>query len=43
MGQFVEAEPRFAASRADVVVKTDDTVYVFEFKLTGNGSAETAL
>jgi len=43
MGQFVEAEPRFAAGRADAVVKTDDTVYVFEFKLTGNGTAETAL
>jgi len=43
MGQFVEAEPRFAAGRADAVAKTDDTVYVFEFKLTGNGTAETAL
>ena len=43
MGQFVEAEPRFAAGRADVVVATADTVYVFEFKLTGNGTAEDAL
>jgi len=25
------------------VVITDDTVYVFEFKLTGNGTAEDAL
>ena len=29
--------------RADCVVKTADTVYVFEFKLSGNGSAEDAL
>jgi hypothetical protein len=43
MGQFIEAEPRSAAGRADAVVKTADTVYVFEFKLTGNGTAETAL
>jgi hypothetical protein len=43
MGQYVVAEPRFAVGRADAVVITDDTVYVFEFKLTGNGTAETAL
>jgi len=43
MGQFVEAEPRFAAGRADVVVTTADTIFVFEFKLTGNGTAEDAL
>ena len=29
--------------RADCVVKTADAVYVFEFKLSGNGSAEDAL
>ena len=29
--------------RADCVVKTADTVYIFEFKLSGNGSAEDAL
>jgi hypothetical protein len=43
MGQFIEAEPRSAAGRADAVVKTADTVYVFEFKITGNGTAETAM
>jgi len=43
MGQFVEAEPCTAIGRADAVVITDDTVYVFEFKLTGNGTAEDAL
>jgi hypothetical protein len=43
MGQFIEVEQRSAAGRADAVVITDDTVYVFEFKLTGTGTAETAL
>jgi hypothetical protein len=43
MGQFVEAEPRSAAGRADAVVITADTVYVFEFKLSGNATAEDAL
>ena len=43
MGQFVEVEPRFAAGCADVVVTTADTVFAFEFKLTGNGTAEDAL
>ena len=40
-GQFVETEVRSARGRADAVVKTKDTIYVFEFKL--NGSAEEAL
>ena len=43
MGQFVETEVRSSHGRADVVVTTDDTVYVFEFKLTGKGTAESAL
>jgi len=43
LGQYIEAETRFAAGRADVVVYTADTVYVFEFKLTGKGTAEDAL
>jgi len=43
MGQFVEVEPQSAVGRADAIVKTDDTVYAFEFKLTGNGTAEDAL
>ena len=28
---------------ADCIVVTADTIYIFEFKLTGNGSAEDAL
>jgi len=43
MGQFIDAEPRSSAGRADAVVATADAVYIFEFKLTGNASAEDAL
>ena len=41
MGQFTQAEVRSAKGRADAVVKTNDYIYVFEFKL--NGTAERAL
>ena len=43
IGQYIEAEPCTADGRADAVVITGDTVYAFEFKLTGNGTAEDAL
>ena len=43
MGQFVEAEQRSAAGRADAVVITASTVYVFEFKIDENASAEDAI
>ena len=43
MGQFVQTEVHCAKGRADAVVITADTVYIFEFKLSGNGSAEDAL
>jgi hypothetical protein len=43
LGQYTGAELRSAAGRADAVVKTDDTIYVFEFKLnTGEGKTWTA-
>jgi hypothetical protein len=41
LGQYVEAEVRSSHGRADMVVKTKDYIYVFEFKL--NGTAEEAL
>ncbi|SHJ32383.1 ATP-binding protein [Bacteroides stercorirosoris] len=41
MGQFVDTEVRSSRGRADAVVKTKDTIFVFEFKL--DGSAEDAL
>jgi hypothetical protein len=41
MGEFAQAEVASAAGRSDMVVIRKDTVYVFEFKLTG--TAEEAL
>jgi hypothetical protein len=43
MGEFIRVEESSAAGRSDAVVVLPDTVYVFEFKLTGNGTAEDAL
>ena len=43
MGQFAQTEVHCATGRADCVVRTTDTIYLFEFKLSGNGSAEDAL
>jgi hypothetical protein len=43
MGQFIEVEQRSAIGRADAVVITDDSVFVFEFKLTENATAEEAV
>ena len=43
MGQFVQTEVKSAKGRADAVVKTSDTVFVFEFKMDTNGTAEDAL
>ncbi|MGI5066823.1 ATP-binding protein [Treponema putidum] len=43
MGQFVETEIHCAAGRADCIVHTADTIYIFEFKLEGNGSSEDAV
>ena len=43
MGQFIQTEVHSAMGRADCIVQTADSVYIFEFKLSGNGSAEDAL
>ena len=43
MGQFVETEIHCAAGRADCIVHTADTIYIFEFKLDGNGSSADAI
>jgi hypothetical protein len=43
MGQFIEVEHRSAIGRSDAVVTTGDTVFVFEFKLTENATAEEAI
>ena len=43
MGQFVQTEVHCSTGRADCVVTTADSIYIFEFKLSGNGTAEDAL
>jgi hypothetical protein len=43
LGQYTEAEVRSSRGRADAVVKTESTVYVFEFKLSAGASVEDAL
>ena len=41
MGQYVDAEVKSAVGRADVVIKMQDAIYVFEFKV--DGTPEEAL
>jgi len=43
MGQFVQTEVKNNKGRADAVVKTADYIYVFEFKMDDNATAEDAL
>ncbi|MDR0681183.1 MAG: ATP-binding protein [Dysgonamonadaceae bacterium] len=43
MGQFVQTEVKSATGRADAVVKTAGAVYVFEFKLDDQATAQQAL
>ncbi|MDR1222377.1 MAG: ATP-binding protein [Tannerella sp.] len=43
MGQFVQTEVKNNKGRADAVVKTAGNIYVFEFKMDDNATAEDAL
>lgn len=43
MGQFVQSEIHCAKGRADCIVHTKDTIYIFEFKLMSAGSADDAI
>jgi hypothetical protein len=43
MGQFVQNEVKNSKGRADAVVKTAGSIYVFEFKMDDNATAEDAL
>ena len=43
IGQFVQTEVHCSTGRADCVVTTADSIYLFEFKLSGNGTAEDAI
>jgi Holliday junction resolvase-like predicted endonuclease len=43
MGEFVQTEVSSAIGRADAIAVVNDIVYIFEFKLTENATAEDAL
>jgi hypothetical protein len=43
LGQFVQTEVKSSKGRADVVVKTVDSIYIFEFKMDSNATAEDAI
>ncbi|UTC76529.1 ATP-binding protein [Treponema sp. OMZ 799] len=43
MGQFVQTEIHCAKGRADCIVHTRDSIYIFEFKLMSVGTAEDAI
>ena len=43
MGQFTQTEVVSARGRSDCVVHTLDTIYVFEFKLAGSGTPQSAI
>jgi hypothetical protein len=43
MGQFVQTEVKSARGRADAVVYTANAIYVFEFKMGKNATAEQAI
>jgi hypothetical protein len=43
MGQFIQTEVKSSAGRADAVIQTSETIFVFEFKMANHGTAEDAL
>ncbi|MDR1222026.1 MAG: ATP-binding protein [Tannerella sp.] len=43
LGQFVQTEVKNNKGRTDAVVKTANNIYVFEFKMDSNATAEDAL
>ena len=43
MGQFVQTKVHCSTGRADCLVCTADTIYIFEFKLSDNGTAQDAI
>ena len=43
VGEFVQTEVQNASGRADCIVHTADTIYLFEFKLWSAGTAAEAL
>jgi len=43
INQFIDTEVKCNKGRADAVVKTDNSIYVFEFKMDDKATAEDAL
>jgi hypothetical protein len=43
MRQFVQTEVKNNKGKADSVVKTAESIYIFEFKMDDNATAEDAL
>jgi len=43
MGQYVQTEVKNNRGRADAIVKTTNNIYIFEFKMDDNATAEEAL
>jgi hypothetical protein len=43
MGQFIKTEEHSSAGSSDAVVDLPERIYIFEFKLDGNGTVEEAL
>ena len=43
MGQFIASEVHSVIGRADAVVHTTETIYIFEFKLEGSSTPAEAL
>ncbi|GHT43583.1 ATPase AAA [Bacteroidia bacterium] len=43
LGEFTFAEVRGNIGRADAIIKTDEKIYIFEFKVTAGGTVDEAL
>ena len=43
MGRYIQTEVHTPGGRADAVVHTNNTIYIFEFKMEGAGTPEDAL
>jgi hypothetical protein len=43
IGEIIQTEVKSSQGRADAVLKTTDTIYIFEFKMDDNATAEDAL
>ena len=43
MGQYTQTEVHCPRGRADAVVHTSNSIYIFEFKMEGAGTPEDAL